>query len=179
MKKEAKQAKFIKKTETISFSRRIGIMVICLAIAYLTAFLGSVFTSPNVDSDWYNTYKPSLTPPNWVFPVVWNILFLLIALSIYFIWMSISKISSPEEKSKAKRRTLEFYAINLVFNIFWSIAFFEMKDPLVALYCLAVIWLSLFLLIISNHKYSRLSAWLLVPYLLWISFAAVLNILFI
>ena len=76
--------------------RKIRIFVLCLIAVYLIAFLGSLFTTNSVNSSWYEQNKPSLTPPNFIFPIVWNILFFLIAISLYLTW-----ISSKTKKQKA------------------------------------------------------------------------------
>ena len=64
------------------------VLIVSLVVVYLVAFVGSLFTSPVTDSEWYDSIKPSITPPGWVFPIVWNILFFLIALSLYFSWIN-------------------------------------------------------------------------------------------
>ena len=68
------------------------VLIISLISVYAVAFIGSIFTTSAVKSAWYQSIKPAITPPNWVFPVVWNILFFLIALSLYFVWVSIKNI---------------------------------------------------------------------------------------
>ena len=80
--------RYIKKRPEKSRKFNWKVLVICLAIVYLVAFIGSLFTTQETDSEWFNSIKPSITPPNWVFPIAWNILFLLLALSMYFAWVS-------------------------------------------------------------------------------------------
>jgi tryptophan-rich sensory protein len=148
----------------------LKILIFCIVAVYAAAFLGSLFSSSNVNTSWYQSVKPSITPPNWIFPVVWNILFLLIALSLYFAWMN-------SKKKKEKIKISLFFALNLILNVFWSFLFFSMKNPVYSFFELILLWLSIISLIAVTWKISRKSAYLLIPYLLWVSFAGVLNFL--
>jgi len=117
--------------------------------------------------------RPTITPPNYVFPIVWNILFFLIALSLYFAW------TSNKTKKKYKPKIARIFVINLLLNALWSYFFFTLKNPLIALADLILIWITIIAMIYTTKKVSKTSAWLLVPYLLWVSFAGVLNWLWI
>ena len=94
MKKMAKKTP--NKKKKLNF---VLIFIICLLIVFLVAFLGSIFTSSGVNSLWYDSIKPKITPPNWVFPLVWNILFLLIAISLFFAW---TRAKNKKEKKNNK-----------------------------------------------------------------------------
>lgn len=137
------------------------ILIKSIVMVYLVAFLGSLFTSTG---SWYESIKPSITPPNYVFPIVWNTLFFLLALSIYFAW---------------NKRSLIIYKINLILNLAWSAIFFGLKMPLLAFFDLILLWISIIYLIKINWKSNRISSYLLIPYLLWVTFAGVLNFLII
>lgn len=169
-------------------------LIICLLIVFATAFAGSLFTS--ADSQWYESVKPPITPPNYVFPIVWNILFFLIALSLYFAWISADKnIKNKLKKEKPKSGGIKKYklnfnyinnfklifvfGLNLVLNLLWSILFFRFQNPLFAFYDLILLWLSILLMIYITYKINKTSSYLLIPYLLWVSFAGVLNWLMI
>jgi translocator protein len=145
------------------------VLIVSLVIVYAVAFLGSLFTSNAVKSDWYQSVKPTITPPNYIFPIVWTILFFLIALSLYFAWLNSNK--------KQKNKTALFYGINFVLNILWSVFYFGMKNPLVAFIVILLLWVSILSLIIFSKKINKKSSYLLIPYLLWVSFAIVLNYL--
>lgn len=145
------------------------ILIACILIVFIIGFLGSIFTTSAVKSAWYLDNKSSLTPPNYIFPIAWNILFLLLAISLYF--------SYTETKNKSK--VIILYGINLFLNLFWSILFFGLKNPSAAFIDLIFLWLSILSLIIFNWKTNRKAAYLLIPYLLWVSFAGILNYLFI
>ena len=90
----------------------------------LVAALGSLFTVGNTSGEWYDSIKPSITPPGWVFPIIWNILFFLIALSLYFSW------NAAEAKEKKKIATV--FGINFLLNILWSFFYFFLKKPWLA-----------------------------------------------
>jgi len=143
------------------------VLIICLIVVYAVAGIGSFFTSSSVNSGWYQTIKPSITPPNYVFPVVWNVLFFLVALSLYFSWIKATK--------KEKKKITFVFGANFLLNILWSILYFGMQKPNYAFFELIVLWFSVLSMILITWKISKKSAWLLVPYFVWISFAGVLN----
>ena len=145
-----------------------GDLILSLIIVYAVAFIGSIFTSSNVSSEWYNNVKPSITPPNWVFPIVWNILFFLIAISLYLAWTN----------TKTQKDKLIFaFGINFILNILWSVFFFSLKNPLLAFFDLILLLISILYLIILTCKINKISAYLLIPYLVWLIFAGILNVL--
>ena len=143
------------------------IFIICLLIVYSIAFIGSIFTSKNTGSDWYQSIKPKLTPPNYVFPIVWNILFLLISISLYLAWTS----------TKAKQIIIVAFAINFFLNILWSFLYFYLKSPKAAFIEIIILWLSILSLVLVTWKINKTSSYLLMPYLAWVSFASLLNFL--
>ncbi len=145
------------------------VLIVCFVIVYGIAFLGSIFTSANVDGSWYQEIKPSITPPNYVFPIVWNILFFLIALSLYFAWL--------KAKKKQKRIVALVFGINLFLNALWSYLFFELKNPDYSFSELTLLWISIWFMIAVTRRIDKKAAWLLVPYLAWVLFAGVLNYL--
>lgn len=147
--------------------KKIYKLIIALIIPQLAGGLGSVFTAASVKS-WYLTLeKPLLNPPSWVFGPVWTILFLLMGYAFYLVW-----ISDGKEKKITAYIT---FAIQLVLNIFWSAIFFGLKSPGLALMEIWFLWLAIIFNIFAFYRISRLSAWLLIPYLLWVTFAAYLN----
>lgn len=155
----------MKKTKKVNWK----VLIICLAVVYLTAFLGSLFTSPNTSTEWYNSIKPSITPPGFVFPIVWNVLFFLIALSLYFAWTS--------AKKKQKSKIAIIFGINLLLNILWSVIFFGLKLVTLAFFELILLWFSIIFVIFITRKINKISPWVLAPYLIWVTFAGVLNFL--
>jgi tryptophan-rich sensory protein len=147
----------------------LKVFLICLAIVYFTAYLGSRFTSKEVNSDWYEQIKPSITPPNYIFPIVWAILFFLIALSLYFLW-----VKSTE---KLKKKVAFIFAVNLILNVFWSYFYFFIKNIQYAFLDLILLEASIIAMVLIAWKIDKKSAYLLIPYLIWVAFAGVLNYL--
>ncbi len=142
-------------------------LIISLLIPQLAGGLGSVFTAISV-KDWYLTLeKPAINPPAWVFGPVWTMLFLLMGYALYLVWIDES----------GKRRTLAYlvFGIQMILNILWSIIFFGLHSPGGALFEMIFLWLAILATIIAFAKISRLAAWLLAPYILWVSFAGYLN----
>ena len=132
--------------------------------------VGSVsgFISMGAMKDFALLQKPPLSPPSWLFPVVWSILYVLMGISSYLV------NSSDAPREEIKRANL-VYAISLFFNFFWSIIFFNLNQ-----YFLAFIWLLVLLFLVAYTIYlyfgiSKTAAYLQIPYLLWILFALYLN----
>ena len=147
-----------------------NLFFLSLIAVYGTSLLGGIFTSRGVNSLWYLTVRPSITPPNWVFPLVWNILFFLIFLSLY-----ISLKNAKTKKTSCKIEIL--FGINLILNFLWSFFYFWLRNPTIAFIDLILLEFSIIALICCSWKINRKASLLLVPYLLWISFAGVLNYL--
>ena len=117
---------------------------------------------------WYRALKkPSWNPPDWVFGAGWSVLYLMIAVSGWLVWenASDSQLLIP----------MAAYAIQLILNAVWSGLFFGLKNPALALFELVLLWLAILANILLFHPVSSLAAWLLVPYLLWVTFAGALN----
>ena len=147
----------------------IKLLIICIVAVYAFAFIGSLFTSQNVNTDWYDSIKPSITPPSYIFPIVWNILFFLIAISLYLA----IKNSNPKFKTKI----IIAFTINLILNALWSYVFFSMQNPSFAFYELLILWFSIISMIYFTYQSNKTSSYLLIPYFLWVSFAGILNYL--
>lgn len=141
-------------------------LILSFVFVFGIAFIGSLFNFGVTDSAWYQNVRTELTPPNWVFPIVWNILFLLISISLYFILIS---------KKKNKKIVLSFFGINLVLNALWSYLFFGLKNPTLSFFELILIWVTILGMIITSYKIDKKSSYLLIPYLVWVSFAGILN----
>jgi translocator protein len=141
-------------------------IIIAGALALITAIAGGSIT---VLDDWYFSLKqPGWAPPSYMFGVIWTAIFAMIAVSGVFVW----------EKAPT-RRIVEIafglFALNGVLNLAWSFIFFRMQRPDLAFYELIALWVSILMLIIFCGRFSKASALLLVPYILWVSTAGVLN----
>lgn len=139
-------------------------VIITLSIGGVASF----FTIPQIKRWYIFLQKPVFNPPNWLFGPVWTILYIMIGISAYLIW-----IDKRDHVSFIKARTI--YIIQLVFNFSWSIVFFGMHQILIALIVIVLLWVSIVINIKAFSKINKLAAWLLVPYLLWVSFASLLN----
>lgn len=131
---------------------------------FAAAFVGSQF----MPGEWYAALnKPAWTPPGAAFAIVWPILYVL---------MAISAVRLARAQASPKRRTaLVLMAVQLVFNGLWSWLFFGLELPGVALIDIALLWLTLVALIVTAASVDRIASYLLVPYLLWVTFATLLN----
>lgn len=120
-------------------------------------------------TEFYNEMitKPPLSPPAWVFPVVWTILYVLMGIGAAKIYMA--------PRSDARFKSLYFYLVQLAVNFFWSIIFFNLQNYLFALVWLLILWVLIILMILSFSKVSKTAAFLQIPYLIWVTFAAYLN----
>ncbi len=145
-------------------SKLIFSIVICLG----AGIIGSVFTISSIPT-WYAVLnKPFFSPPNFVFGPVWTVLYILMGISLYLV---ISK------KEKVKRKNgINLFFIQLVLNILWSVIFFGMKNPALALIDILALWIAIVLTIKSFSKINKLAGKLLIPYFLWVSFASILNL---
>jgi len=149
---------------------RIVPLILCFLIVILVAFLGSLFTSTGTGTEWYQQIKPSITPPNFVFPIAWTILFVLIAISLYLVWTN-------SENKQEKTKVAWVFGINLVLNVLWSLFFFGLRNPLFGFIEIIFLWLTIWMMIFISWKINKTGAWFLIPYLLWVSFASILNLL--
>ncbi len=143
-------------------------LLIALVACILTGTIGYFLTSPYIKS-WYALInKPSWTPPNWLFGPVWTILFLLMGLALYLI------VSG--KKSKDATDAVLVFAAQLLVNASWSLLFFTLHKPLYAFIALISLWLLILASIMMFHRLNKLAAYLLLPYLAWVSFAGALNL---
>jgi len=146
-----------------NFVKFISAIVVC----QVAGLIGSIFTTSSVN-DWYTTIqKPSFNPPNWIFAPVWTTLFLMMGISLYLIL-----IKRLDRKVKLG---LLLFGIQLFLNILWSFFFFGLKNPLFGFIEIIILWISIAITMYQFWKIDKRSSYLLLPYLLWVTFAAVLN----
>jgi translocator protein len=143
-------------------------LFISILIPLLVGGLSGFFTTSGV-SGWYAmANKPSFNPPNWIFAPVWTTLYILMGIAFYLVWESTATAS-------VKQTAIILFAVQLTLNFFWSIIFFKFQLTGWAFIEIIVMWLAILLTIIWFGKISSTAAWLLVPYICWVSFATVLN----
>ena len=148
--------------------RTIFKLVIAVVVSELAGVIGSVFTVPAIPT-WYATLvKPALNPPGWIFGPVWTTLYLLMGVAAFLVWRK--GLQQPQIK-----KALGIFAIQLTLNALWSIIFFGLHNPGIALAEIIMLWFAIIWTITAFFKISRPAAYLLLPYILWVSFAAYLN----
>ena len=173
-------------------AKKIIKFTVSVLICELAGIVGSFFTTPAI-AGWYVTLqKPAFNPPNWLFAPVWTILFLLMGISLYLVWsknwnISLSN-SQPQKKawnpvseklwsgSWREENAIAVFSLQLVLNILWSIIFFGLKMPAVAFIEILMLWFAIIYTIINFYRISKAAAYLLLPYLFWVSFASILNL---
>lgn len=152
----------------IPLARSIAALAALLLIVFAVAGLGGWATGSSVSS-WYPALrKPAWTPPPWVFGPAWTTLYVMIALAGFSYWRAIGLVA-------AARRGWLLYGAQLAANLAWSCLFFGLRSPLLGMLDIAVLLVLIALNIRAFGKHSRLAAWLLVPYLVWVAFASTLN----
>jgi tryptophan-rich sensory protein len=143
-------------------------LLISVLIPLVVGGISGFFTSQSV-SGWYATIqKPWFNPPNWIFGPVWTLLYVLMGISFFVVWKT-------EVAINLKNKAMLLFTAQLLVNFLWSYFFFYCQEPGWALVDIILMWGLILLTILSFGKISSLSAWLLVPYICWVSFAAVLN----
>lgn len=148
--------------------KKSTLLLISILICFIPAIIGSMATSSSVTT-WYPTLNKSpLNPPGWVFGPVWTVLYTLQAISLYLLF-------TTKKDSSIKMLAYVFFHFQLVFNLLWSIFFFLLKSPGAALAEIGLLIISVIFTLISSYRVNKTSAYLLIPYLIWISFAAYLN----
>jgi len=141
-----------------------------IAICEGAGIIGSFYTAPAIRDGWYGALpKPYLNPPSWIFAPVWTALFLLMGIAAFLVW-------NKNWNLKEKKLALGVFALQLILNSAWSAIFFGLKSPIAAFFELVLLWLAIAATIWIFAKISRPAAWLLVPYMLWVSFAGYLNL---
>ena len=151
--------------------KNIKEIAIAIIIPLLVGGLSAFLTMKGMDKFKYLN-QPLLSPPSWIFPVAWTILYILMGIASYLIYKN-KNVFLYEEREKS----LILYAIQLIFNFFWSIIFFNMQKFFFAFFWLLILWVLVLLLIINTKKISKKATYLLIPYLLWLTFAGYLNIM--
>jgi len=170
-KKNAKaktNTKIAEKSQAKEVWKNIGLVVLPLAVGILSVLL----TGNQMDS-FASFNKPPLSPPSWLFPVVWTILYILMGVASIFFFQKIKKKS--EEKVTVALRWL--YGLQLLLNFTWTLVFFGFDSFYAAFGILVALWGTILTLLILSFKHFRASFWCLLPYLIWVTFAGYLNIM--
>jgi len=148
-------------------SRSIVRLLLCLALCFAIAVLAAVTTKPEIATWYAELDKPSWTPPDAVFPVVWTILYVLVALALWRLW--------DHAPSPARSQALTFFFVQLALNALWSPVFFGLHAVEAALAIIVALVIALFGTVLTGARVDRIAALLLVPYLAWVAIATTLN----
>ncbi len=141
-------------------------LILSLILPQLAGAIGALFTVKAIPT-WYATLnKPSFSPPDWLFGSVWLILYLMMGVALYLNWI---------KKSKQAKCNVRLFFIHLFFNLIWTPIFFGAKNLFLALIIIIIIWVLIVVMIFKFWKVNKVSSLLLIPYLLWVTFATLLN----
>jgi len=143
-------------------------LIICVLGCEAVGIISGLLSQPGMNNWFENLNKPSWNPPSFIFGPVWTLLYLLMGVSLWLIWKS-------ELPIQQKKSGMVIFALQLLFNFWWSILFFAFHEPLFALFNIAAMLIAIILTIFHFAPISRVAAWLLVPYVSWVSFATILN----
>lgn len=143
-------------------------LIVCLALPLIIGGLSALLSGPGMEL-FASLEQPPLSPPGWLFPVVWTLLYLMMGLASCLVLES-----GGERKQISAALTL--YGVQLAVNFFWSIFFFNMQLYLFSFFWLVLLWCLIFATLISFYRLSKPAGLLLVPYLLWVTFAGYLNL---
>ena len=144
----------------------IVVVIVCLAVGY---FSGAV--TREAITDWYPTLiKPSFNPPNWIFFPVWTALYIMMGIAAGLVWNKI------EVQKEVVKKALIFFAIQLGLNALWSYLFFGLHNPMLAGLEIIVLWLMIYETYVQFSKINKIAGYLFIPYIAWVSFAAILNL---
>lgn len=144
-------------------------LIISVALPVLVGWLSSYFTASSVKTWFVTLNKPSFNPPSWLFAPVWTVLYILMGIAFYLIWKN--NVANHLEKKNA----MALYFVQLILNFFWSLIFFYAREPAWALVEILLLLMMIIITAFYFYKISKIAGWLLLPYILWVCFASVLN----
>lgn len=162
------------KKKSYTTAGKVWRLALCVAVPLLVGGLSALLTSSAM-MKFGELNQPFLAPPAWLFPVAWTILYILMGLASYYIFMGGERGSKRDKE--ISRSALVVYGIQLALNFAWSLIFFNLRWYWPALVWLVVMWAMIVILIVKAHKVSKPAMWMLIPYILWATFASYLNLM--
>lgn len=143
-------------------------LIACIVLCEAVGIISGIFTVEAIPT-WYATLvKPPFSPPNWVFGPVWTTLYALMGISLYLAWQSKGKV-------KQKQEAYRIFFIQLFLNFVWSLLFFGLRSPVLGFIDIIILLAAILITIKKFYPLSKWAAYLLIPYLLWVTFATILN----
>lgn len=148
--------------------KKIGQLIACIALSFGAGAIGSLATVANIPSWYAGLDKPPLLPPNEVFGPVWSVLYTMMGVALFLVWTS--------QTTQSKKPAYGAFSLQLILNTLWSLVFFGLHLPWVGIIVIGLLIGAIVWTMREFTKVSQLAMWLLVPYLLWVSFATYLTI---
>ncbi len=146
-------------------------LILSILLVELVGILSSIGTLGSIQTWYASLVKPSFNPPNWIFGPVWTILYLMIGIALFLVW-------SNKVKIKDKINAYQIFTIQLLLNALWTLVFFGMHQIFWALIVIVLLLIAIALTIREFYKISKIAAYILLPYILWVIFASLLNLSF-
>ncbi|MBR2997320.1 tryptophan-rich sensory protein [Candidatus Saccharibacteria bacterium] len=162
-----------KSSSNTTVGKKIVKLVICVILPLIVGGISAMITGDMV-AKFGELEQPILSPPEWLFPIAWTILYILMGLASFFILQQ--KPANKLEKG-GKIAWLSLYGVQLAFNFMWPIFFFIMADFNFALFWLLALWIMVLVLVFMANRHSQAAMWCMLPYALWVTFAAYLNLM--
>ena len=148
--------------------KNVSVLIWAIIICQLAGIIGAFFTTPAIPGWYAGLNKPVFNPPAWIFGPVWTMLYLMMGIALYLVWIS--------KKGKKRSGALKAFGIQLVLNGLWSVIFFGWQLPWLAFGEIIILWLMIGMTIKKQLLVNKTAAYLMLPYLAWVSFASVLNL---
>jgi tryptophan-rich sensory protein len=147
-------------------------LLLCVLLCLGAGGAGSFFTTPSIGTWYALLQKPEFTPPNWLFGPVWTVLYIMMGIALYIVWQKRSRWH------RGKVAAYRWFGVQLGLNVMWSVVFFGLHSLSGGLVVIVCLWLAIAATIREFGKKAPMAAWLLVPYLIWVSYASFLNFSF-
>lgn len=145
------------------------LLILALVTTHSAGIIGSILTTPSLPGWYASLVKPDFTPPNWVFGPVWLILYTLMGIALYLVWRDgVSSLSA--------RMLSGLFFLQVFINALWSAVFFGAQNPLMGFAVIVGVWILALAIMVRLLTFNRVAAYLHLPYLLWVSFAMLLNL---
>lgn len=174
-----------------SKTKNIIALAISIGVSELAGVIGAIFITPSIPTWYAGLAKPALNPAAWVFGPVWMALYALMGISLYLVWQNNFKVKNylfvPKRKAwnswserfwvgdLQKQNIIAVFFLQLTLNALWSYIFFGLRQPGLAFFELLALWWAILYTIINFYRVSKPAAWLLLPYIAWVSFGIYLN----